>query len=117
MTDQRQNASENRSVRLMFGGQRVLVEKNITGSFAIQPYCVKSRNRDFLAGLLRSATLDPDRVFKGSFNHMVFLNKEEAVATLGGLIGMIPLADPVAPTTPVSQNDENDDSFDDDGPI
>lgn len=115
MSDPRSFASEGRSVRLMFGSQRVLVEKNSTGSAAVTPFCVKSRNRDFLAQLLRDATLDPDRIFKGSYNHMVFLNKQEACAALGSFVGLIPLSD--GPLLLPAHDDSSDTDDTDDGPI
>ena len=89
-----------RSIRLQFGSNRVTIERNGTSTNDQHPFCVKCRSRNFLVKLVEEAALDPLHVFKGSFNHLIFVNLEEAELIMGSMLDMLPL---------LASKNENDD--------
>lgn len=62
---------------------RLLIQRNATGSTS---FCVKSRSKEFLTELMHFAELDPGRVFKGSYNQMVFLDTQETSRLLNAVL-------------------------------
>lgn len=98
-------ASEGRSIRINLGDQRLLIQRNATRS---TPFCIKARSKDFLTDLMRKSILDPERVFKGSYNQMVFLNNQETTMLLMALVAQV-----VPAQTSSGTDDSQDEDVDD----
>jgi hypothetical protein len=79
-----------RSVRLDFGNNRLVIERNGTVSGDTHPFCAKSKSQTFLQDLCTHASVKDDEIFKGSVNHMVFITEAQAQAMLGHAITQIP---------------------------
>jgi hypothetical protein len=94
-----------RSVRLDFGNNRLVIERNGTDSKDTHPFCAKSKSQTFLQDLCTASSVKDDEIFKGSVNHMVFITEVQAQAMLSHAITKIPA---------FQDRDDDDDDDDDD---